>query len=812
MADNTNTPNTYLHKIKAPSLSDGVGYVKSLENSIEQINENFKTLASLPFMQGVKGDSYELVEKPIWNNGLLTKEGADLLNSIFSDLVSASPLREKMAFGTVRNTLIKKIYNISKQDSKKTYYCPIDSFYENSKLVNNTLYFYAIKTDSGKYTESYLGQMYYFVDGRIKSLSEMYTNNTEDLEIFNDYTGFYQYNPNGAWNSMYSKVGIVPNLYYDNSSNDICWSFNGTKTGLTAIGPKGEDGSSASMFFVKCKKTDNDGIADILSVFVGKNKNKLNESVWSDDKEKLAEIHDSAVLVIYLVNDGEFYFGKKIASSAYYDTTTRVPFDINDTKLENMLKNRNYLPLKKTNNSVGENEYHVLSVLDTYSAHNNLVLSSEKIDSNGIRTQHPTTYQNTSTPVSKFILNDYDIVVQDSLDINANYSDVGEDNLNVSDYTHSYTRISHQKFEMGYAMPHNAYKKFSIYLNGRQNYTISGKGFSISDNESTFTNLYTKFGDCYTSDIKNGALNKLVDGNAEYISKTIEARDCLPIGTIMMYYGPVMKNVESEEKGSVGTNLVTVGNSWALCNGANISGKSGFSEYREITGKDTLPNLSGAFPVGCTNSLGIDGKQCPRGTAGGKDSFYIGQSADGLAVFEDKDSLMTWSKETLDKFGLTSNNITATGTFNSDIKSAFKDSGLDIASRNAATPMTTRNVGTNRKRSTGTTRSARTSTQNEGTPVVVQYVDANTPVVMQSVDTSTAQNYAINTYASSSSSGAVGVIGPNTLTDANAWAETLVKSATDANITSTTAQNTTTVSCANILPPYFAVHFIIKYK
>ena len=68
--------NTQLTRIVAPNINE-VDYAKKMQDVFNNINENFAKIASLPFIQGVQGDSYQLVEKPIWdNNAKLTEEGA----------------------------------------------------------------------------------------------------------------------------------------------------------------------------------------------------------------------------------------------------------------------------------------------------------------------------------------------------------------------------------------------------------------------------------------------------------------------------------------------------------------------------------------------------------------------------------------------------------------------------------------------------------------------------------------------------------------------------------------------------------------
>ena len=76
-----------LARIVVPAITDAE-YSTGLADAFDKINDNFKKIASLPFLQGVQGDSYQLEEYPIWEkdtteNWILTEDGKILLDSIF---------------------------------------------------------------------------------------------------------------------------------------------------------------------------------------------------------------------------------------------------------------------------------------------------------------------------------------------------------------------------------------------------------------------------------------------------------------------------------------------------------------------------------------------------------------------------------------------------------------------------------------------------------------------------------------------------------------------------------------------------------
>ena len=241
-----------LARIVVPAITDAE-YSKSLADAFDKINDNFKKIASLPFLQGVQGDSYQLEEYPIWEkdkteNWILTEDGKVLLDSIFG----IDTTEEGNSFDDVRTCIGEELSGVS----------PIDFFKNGNDIVNNSLYFYVIKDDTDNIIEKQLGQYYYFVDGRLKEIGNIYNseNSGSVLSVFNDYTGFYQYkyDPENT-NGQYIKVEILPTIYYDQNKNDICWKFNGNETGISAIGIKGADGKDADLSIVKVDLNNESG-------------------------------------------------------------------------------------------------------------------------------------------------------------------------------------------------------------------------------------------------------------------------------------------------------------------------------------------------------------------------------------------------------------------------------------------------------------------------------------------------------------------------------------------------------------------------
>jgi microcystin-dependent protein len=294
--------NNQLARIVAPSIND-TDYANKMATAFTNINDNFKKIASLPFLQGLQGDSYELKEYHVFEklsssqdelklgNAVLTEEGAVLINAIFNtNFKNGDSL-----FNLRRNT--EFILNtVSAFDS----FIEGDKNDKDSKIINNSIYFYVITDDSGEVIQNskHLGQYFYFIDGRVKELGNAYYNdNKTKLINFNDYTGFFQYNPE---NQSYFKVEIVPTLYYDKDKNDICWKFNNSKTGISAIGASGANGKDTTFYYVLTDVNSSTELSgEIKQVFV---ENKW-VSISELDKEADFNLQNSIALICIKIND-----------------------------------------------------------------------------------------------------------------------------------------------------------------------------------------------------------------------------------------------------------------------------------------------------------------------------------------------------------------------------------------------------------------------------------------------------------------------------------------------------------------------------
>ena len=316
---------TQLTRINVPAITDA-RYIEGMSDAFDKINDNFKKIASLPFLQGVQGDSYQLEEYKIWDDWLITEDGKVLLDSIFGKDV------------TVKGNSFDKIRECIGEDLAGT--SPIDFFKNGNDIVNNSLYFYVIKDDTGNVIEKQLGQYYYFIDGRLKDIGNVY-NDGVSLNGFNDYTGFYQYKYDSENNSKYVKVEILPTIYYDQNKNDICWKFNGNKTGISAIGVKGADGKDADLLIVRVTANENDctGVVNAIINPIGGN---TAEDQWIENPKDFKV--GKALICIQRDNTAQdFAYGQVIYSgdtfNAYWEPNYNFSKLIGNNRITNYFYN-----------------------------------------------------------------------------------------------------------------------------------------------------------------------------------------------------------------------------------------------------------------------------------------------------------------------------------------------------------------------------------------------------------------------------------------------------------------------------------------
>jgi hypothetical protein len=200
-----------LARIVVPAITDAA-YSTSLADAFDKINDNFKKIASLPFLQGVQGDSYQLEEYPIWEkdtteNWILTEDGKILLDSIFG----IDTTRDGNSFNDIRAC-------IGQLMPEENGVSPIDFFKSGNDIINNSI----IKDFDSKTTTVYeldsLGKMDsydVFLSGATPLVEiTSNSNSNKELIIFRDSFGS---SISPLLIDYYRKITLIDNRYIHSS-------------------------------------------------------------------------------------------------------------------------------------------------------------------------------------------------------------------------------------------------------------------------------------------------------------------------------------------------------------------------------------------------------------------------------------------------------------------------------------------------------------------------------------------------------------------------------------------------------------------
>ena len=254
-------------KLSIPQIND-VGYAVGMQELVQNINDNFAKVASLPFLKGDKGNSIEVVEEPIFkssSNNDLTEFGVALVFAIYgfevrilSDLVSYT--NEIPIKGEYSWTSLSKVSTIS-------------VFFDK---VNG---------------EKHLAVPFTFMDARKNNLQNYEDTKFRDMSTFVIGKGIKS---GEKYKWLLSKEDYIPNLYYDEDEKRFCWAIGSTKTGIIAQGVEGkpgEDGHAINCWYCRGKVA-----TDIMN---GMEYVKVTE-LFNNDKAL------SAVSFIQLYNNNKF--------------------------------------------------------------------------------------------------------------------------------------------------------------------------------------------------------------------------------------------------------------------------------------------------------------------------------------------------------------------------------------------------------------------------------------------------------------------------------------------------------------------------
>lgn len=235
---------------EVPQIQLNSGFQASLDAAVNSINDNFKKLVSLPFLQGDKGNS--IFEVPIaFCDGDI---GAKMKRAVCECIYGAgntSPNDAPYGGGAAQG--FGNSWDASVYDS-----VPIVFYRHKETDSEKEKYFYAAR------------EFFMFTDCRLRQLGQDLANipvswysSFVDLSCAVSITATTLAKeedgmPDESQITFTAKKHtIVPTLYYDSNSKYWCWSVNGVKTGVIAQGVKGDSGARRGVFVCKGKKISN---------------------------------------------------------------------------------------------------------------------------------------------------------------------------------------------------------------------------------------------------------------------------------------------------------------------------------------------------------------------------------------------------------------------------------------------------------------------------------------------------------------------------------------------------------------------------
>ena len=223
----------YLEEINQIPLNQN--FSGNLNDAIDKINENFKRLISLPFLQGDAGNSVFEQEIIINTDTVLGKN--------------------------LRSAISKAVYDTEEPTDG-------DNINTNGGIVDGhcswgldetPVIFYRHKetTEQGEKFYYASQQFVVLIDKRIeflRNLNESLLTNFKDMSRAMTITGVADINQETGQPDEDTLVftvktyNILPTLYYDADRKYWCWNINDTKTGVIAQGVKGDRGDDAQVY------------------------------------------------------------------------------------------------------------------------------------------------------------------------------------------------------------------------------------------------------------------------------------------------------------------------------------------------------------------------------------------------------------------------------------------------------------------------------------------------------------------------------------------------------------------------------------
>lgn len=248
----------YLETI--PSIQLNQGFQQSLQAAVNKINENFKKLISLPFLQGDHG------------------------NSIFETTIN---IGDGSLGGKLKTAVCQSIYGSNTPNDGPfggTYFGNSWGGYNGSQTYDGTQIVFYRHKETDEQGEKYFytsREFFLFIDKRVENLRSA---NLGSSSLMSAITSFQDLScaltifatadadpstgqpDTDTITFEVKKHSIVPTLYYDSISKYWCWSVNGVKTGVIAQGVKGDTGSSRSIYVCKGVKGTSPVVQEINTI------------------------------------------------------------------------------------------------------------------------------------------------------------------------------------------------------------------------------------------------------------------------------------------------------------------------------------------------------------------------------------------------------------------------------------------------------------------------------------------------------------------------------------------------------------------
>lgn len=302
-------------------LLDNPNYASGVNEALIAIKNNFKILASSPFLQGQDGNS---VQTDTYN--LFTNTGGDKNTwelTYWGVLVFKGLLPDDVVL--TENITVGEVYGLIDSIESVNGYSNINSIYHIDSLIDKdtNIEVCTIEGDDGIKELVGMVQPMYVVDARLAHLKDI---SEEDIYNFKDQSGVLFLKRDGD-SFIFEKKNIIPCLYFNSELNTWCWRINGVETNVSAVGIQGDSGENGSKLWmmgvsVPTVNINDDNIEDgtyvVSEIYIDEETN--TNCGWKTITDEYREKIDSQDLsmTFYFKNDNGFKTLNDIVISPLY--------------------------------------------------------------------------------------------------------------------------------------------------------------------------------------------------------------------------------------------------------------------------------------------------------------------------------------------------------------------------------------------------------------------------------------------------------------------------------------------------------------